>query len=147
MENMIYIRDVAASVWLTPQAIRFYEQLGLIEKPQRTNGGYRVYSAETVERIRFIKDAQKLGFSLDEIREVLRLKYSGQSPCECVRRMLNRKLKELRDKIRQMDRMQREISACLQASRKRVRLPHAASLICPIVQGDRPLAIMQEDAE
>ena len=144
---MIYIRDVAASVWLTPQAIRFYEKLGLIEKPQRTSGGYRVFSVETVERIRFIKDAQRLGFSLDEIREVLRLKYSGQSPCECVRRMLSRKLKELRDKIRQMDQMQREISACLQPSRKRVRLPHAASLIRPIVQGERPLAIMQEDAE
>ena len=143
----MYIRDVAASAGLTPQAIRFYEKLGLIEKPLRTSGGYRVFSAETVERIRFIKDAQRLGFSLDEIREILRLKYSGQSPCECVRRMLNRKLKELRDKIRQMDQMQREISACLQASRKRVRLPHAASLICPIVQGDRPLASMQEDAE
>ena len=147
MEKALYIRDIAASVGLTPQAIRFYEQLGLIEKPQRTSGGYRVYSAETVERIRFIKDAQRLGFSLDEIREVLRLKYSGQSPCECVRRMLSRKLKELRDKIRQMDQMQREISACLQPSRKRVRLPHAASLIRPIVQGERPLAIMQEDAE
>ena len=104
----MYIRDVAASAGLTPQAIRFYEQLGLIEKPQRTSGGYRVYSAETVERIRFIKDAQRLGFSLDEIREILRLKYSGQSPCECVRRMLSRKLKELRDKIRQMDQVQRE---------------------------------------
>jgi len=103
MENVMYIRDVAASVGLTPQAIRFYEQLSLIEEPQRTSGGYRVYSAETVERIHFIKDAQKLGLSLDEIREVLRLKYSGQSPCECVRRMRNRKLKELRDKIRQVD--------------------------------------------
>jgi len=143
----MYIRDVAASAGLTPQAIRFYEKLGLIEKPQRTSGGYRVFSVETVERIRFIKDAQRLGFSLDEIREVLRLKYSGRSPCECVRRMLSRKLKELRDKIRQMDQMQREISACLQPSRKRVRLPHAASLIRPIVQGERPLAIMQEDAE
>jgi DNA-binding transcriptional MerR regulator len=147
MEKAMYIRDVAASAGLTPQAIRFYEKLGLIEKPQRTSGGYRVFSVETVERIRFIKDAQRLGFSLDEIREVLRLKYSGQSPCECVRRMLSRKLKELRDKIRQMDQMQREISACLQPSRKRVRLPHAASLIRPIVQGERPLAIMQEDAE
>jgi len=143
----MYIRDVAASAGLTPQAIRFYEKLGLIEKPQRTSGGYRVFSAGAVERIGFIKGAQKLGFSLDEIREVLRLKYSGQSPCECVRRMLNRKLKELRGKIRQMDQMQREISACLQASRKRVRLPDAASLICPIVQGDRSLAIMQEDVE
>jgi len=141
----MYIRDVAASAGLTPQAIRFYEQLGLIEKPQRTSGGYRVYSAETVERVRFIKDAQKLEFSLEEIREVIRLKYSGQSPCDCVRKMLNGKLRDLKDQIKQMDQMRREIATCLRASRKRARLPHSVSLICPIVQNKRALSAVRKD--
>ena len=134
MDNAIYIRDVAHSVGLTSQAIRFYERLGLIEKPQRTRGRYRVYSAEALERVQFIKDAQKLGFSLEEIRAVLRLKYSGRSPCDCVRKMLNGKLRGLKKQIKQMDRMRREIARCLRASRKGARLPHTASLICPIVQ-------------
>src|SRR6516162_8452417 len=145
MENAMYIRDVAASAGLTPQAIRFYEQLGLIEKPQRTSGGYRVYSAETVERVRFIKDAQKLEFSLEEIREVIRLKYCGQSPCDCVRKMLNGKLRDLRDQIKQMDLMRREIATCLRASRNRARLPHSVSLICPIVQNNRALSAVRKD--
>ncbi len=106
----MYIGDVAASVGLTSQAIRFYERLGLIEKPQRTSAGYRVYSAETVERVPFVKDAQRLGFSLEEIQEVIRLKYAGQSPCNCVRKMLNGKLRELKHEIKQMDQMRREIA-------------------------------------
>ena|SRR6516162_4146854 len=89
----MYISDVAVSVGLTAQALRFYERLGLVDKPQRTSGGYRVYSAKTLEQVQFIKDAERLGFSLDEVREILRLKYSGQSPCDCVREMLNQKLK------------------------------------------------------
>ena len=141
----MYIRDVAASAGQTPQAIRFYEQLGLIEKPQRTSGGYRVYSAETVERVRFIKDAQKLEFSLEEIREVIRLKYSGQAPCDCVRKMLNGKLRDLKDQIKQMDQMRREIATCLRASRNRARLPHSVSLICPIVQNNRAFSAVRKD--
>ncbi len=129
----MYIGDVAGSVGLTPQAIRFYERLGLIEKAQRSTGGYRVYSPKTLEQVRFIKEAQRLGFNLQEIREVLRLKYSGHSPCDCVRELLKKKLAGLKDQMRAMEKMRREIDACLRASRKQARLPHAASVICPIV--------------
>ena len=147
MEKALYIRDVASSVGLTAQAIRFYERLALIEKPPRTSGGYRVYSTETVQRVQFIKDAQRLGFSLEEIQEILRLKYSGQSPCDCVRKMLSRKLKELKRKMTQMDQMRREIAACLRASRKRPRLPHAVSLICPIVQDKASLSTTRGESQ
>ena len=145
MDQPINIRDVAKSPGLTSQTIRFYEQLGLIAKPQRTSAGYRFYSAETVKRVQFIKDAQRLGFSLDEIREVLRLKYSGQSPCDCVRKMLNGKLRDLKDQIKQMDQMRREIATCLRASGNRARLPHSVSLICPIVQNNRAFSAVRKD--
>jgi DNA-binding transcriptional MerR regulator len=142
----MYIGDVAASVGLTAQALRFYERLGLVEKPQRTSGGYRVYSAEMLEQVQFIKDAQRLGFSLEEVREILRLKYSGRSPCNCVREMLNGKLKGLKKQIEQMEQMRREIAACLRASQTRARLPHTASLICPIVQNKGVRSPVQEES-
>jgi len=63
----MYVRDVARCVGLTAQAIRFYERLGLVQRAPRTRAGYRVYSAATLERVQFIKDAQRLGFSLEEI--------------------------------------------------------------------------------
>lgn len=142
----MYIRDIAGSVGLTPQSIRYYERLGLIAKPERTRGGYRVYSTKALERVRFIKDAQRLGFSLEEIREVLRVKYSGQSPCECVRKLLNGKLTDLENQMKQMEKMRREIARCLRASRKQSRLPHAASLICPIVQDQGASFTTDEDS-
>lgn len=134
MRQAVYIGEVASSVGLTPQAIRFYERLGIIEKAERTNAGYRVYSVATLERVRFIKQAQMLGFSLEEIREVQRVKYSGQSPCDCVREMLKQKLLGLKKQIAEMEKVRQETESCLRASRRLIRLPHEASLICPLIQ-------------
>ncbi len=134
MGRAIYIHHVASVVGLTPQAIRLYERSGLLEKAQRTSSGYRVYSGLTLERVRFIKQAQQLGLSLQEIREVLRLKYSGQSPCDCVRGILKQKLARLKNQMAEMERMRREIESVLRASQKFSRLPHAASLVCPLIE-------------
>lgn len=130
----MHIGKVASAVGLTAQAIRYYEHLGLIEKAQRTNSGYRVYSPGALERVRFVKQAQRLGLSLGEIREVLRLKYSGKSPCDCVRDLLKRKLARLEQQMKETEEMCREIKRCLRASRNSSRLPHEVSLICPLIQ-------------
>ncbi len=134
MGRGIYIGKVARAVGLTAQGIRFYERSGLIEKAQRTSSGYRIYSPTTLERVRFIKQAQSLGLNLNEIREVLRLKYSGQSPCSCVRELLTQKLMELKKQMAAMETMRREIERCLRGSRNLSRLPHEASAICPLIQ-------------
>ncbi len=134
MGKGIYVGDVAGAVGLTPQAIRFYESQGLVDRPRRTPSGYRVYSPEALERVRFIKQAQALGFTLEEIREILRLKYSGQSPCDCVRVILKQKLTELKKEIVEMGKLRREIELCLSSSRNLTRLPHEASVICPVIQ-------------
>lgn len=134
MAQSIKIGKVASSVGLTPQAIRFYERLGLIEKTQRASSGYRVYSPKTFERVQFIKQAQTLGLSLQEIRELLRLKYSGQSPCNCVRGILKKRLAQLKEQMAEMEKMRREIERCLSASVTLSRLPHEASSICPLIE-------------
>ena len=134
MGQAIYIGKVARAAELTPQAIRYYERLGLIEKAQRTSSGYRVYPPTALDRVRFIKQAQGLGLGLAEIREVLRLKYSGQSPCNCVRELLKQKLMQLKKQMLAMEKVREEIERCLRASRKSSRLPHTASSICPLIQ-------------
>ncbi len=134
MGQAIYIGKVARAAELTPQAIRYYERLGLIERARRTSSGYRVYPSTALDRVRFIKQAQSLGLGLAEIREVLRLKYSGQSPCTCVRELLKQKLIQLKKQIVAMEKVREEIERCLRASRKSSRLPHSASVICPMIQ-------------
>ena len=134
MGEGIYIGKVARAAGLTPQAIRFYERLGLIERARRTSSGYRICSPTTLERVQFINQAQSLGLSLKEIQEVLRLKYSAQSPCKCVRELLKQKLNRLKKQIVAMEKVREEIERCLRASRSSSRLPHSASVICPMIQ-------------
>jgi len=81
------------------EALRFYEKSGLLERPERTYSGYRLYAAAVLDRIAFIKQAQLLGFSLDEIRQLIGQKKKGESPCLEARDIIRRRLDELNTKI------------------------------------------------
>lgn len=95
------------------EALRFYERGGLLGRPARTAGGYRVFDAEVLERLDFIKRAQALGFSLDEIKQVIVEKHAGQSPCAAVREIVRRRLHELDERMRELKRYRKELAATL----------------------------------
>lgn len=95
------------------EALRFYERTGLLGRPTRSAGGYRLYGPETVERLDFIKRAQVLGFTLQEIRRVIEEKEAGQSPCADVREVVRRRLRELDERMREMRRYRDELAAAL----------------------------------
>ena len=118
------------------QTVRYYERLGLLPPAQRTTSGYRRYSGGTVERLRFIRQAQALGFRLEEIKEIVRLRYVGQSPCDCVRGLLQQKLDQLEREMDELVRFRQQLRQTLKRSRKLPRLPHSASAICPIIQSE-----------
>lgn len=91
---------LATRVEVNPETIRYYEREGLLEAPERLPSGYRVFPEESVQRIRFIKRAQKLGFSLHEIKELLsmRLELTGRE-CAAVKRLAAAKIVEIDQKI------------------------------------------------
>lgn len=95
------------------EALRFYERSGLLGRPARTASGYRVYDAEVLERLAFIKRAQVLGFTLDEIKQIIAEKQAGQSPCSGVREIIRRRLMELDERMREMKRYRRELASAL----------------------------------
>ena len=134
MKQQGFIGGVARTAGMSVQAVRFYERLGLLPAAQRTPAGYRIYGPETVDRLQFVKQAQGLGFSLDEIREILRLRYEGRSPCACVSKLLQEKLEKIEDQIRQLVRFRREVRKTLARSKELPHLPHRASSICPLIQ-------------
>src|SRR5438128_1213917 len=84
---------------LTVDAIRFYERERLLKHPQRSEGGFRLFAAGDVKNIRFIRRAQELGFSLNEIRELLVLQSEDLTACSHVRDLLQIKLGTVREKI------------------------------------------------
>lgn len=134
MKETGFIGRAAKAAGVSVQAVRYYERLGLLPTAHRTPAGYRVYGSEAVDRLRFIKQAQALGFSLDQIREILRLRYEGRSPCECVRKLLQKRLETIENQIRQLVRFRHDLRKTLERSKKLPHLPHTASAICPLIQ-------------
>lgn len=84
----LHIGDAARQTGLTVDGIRFYEEERLLEQPQRTIGGLRLFSAQDVERVQFIRQVQELGFSLSEVKELLVLRSGSMQSCSRVRGML-----------------------------------------------------------
>ena len=96
------IGDVARLSDTTPATIRYYEELGLLTAPPRSGAGYRRYGDATLEEIQFIKKGQGLGFSLQEIGEILKISRAGEAPCSHVLEMAQRNLVGTEERIRRL---------------------------------------------
>ncbi len=99
------IGDVAERGGVNLQTIRYYEREGLLPQPPRLPSGYRLFPAHTVLRVRFIKRAQEIGFSLAEIRELLSLRFDPERESVEVRTMATAKLADIEEKIRTLQAM------------------------------------------
>lgn len=107
------IGEVAKLSGIGIEALRFYERSGLLGRPGRTQSGYRVYDTAVLQRLDFIKRAQVLGFSLDEIKRIIADKQAGRSPCREVREIVRHRLEELDERMKEMRRYRRELGAAL----------------------------------
>lgn len=107
------IGEVAKQSGIGIEALRFYERSGLLGRPGRTQSGYRAYDTAVLQRLDFIKRAQVLGFSLDEIKRIIADKQAGRSPCLEVREIVRHRLEELDERMKEMRRYRRELGAAL----------------------------------
>ncbi|HQU16277.1 MAG: heavy metal-responsive transcriptional regulator [Chromatiales bacterium 21-64-14] len=87
--------------------LRYYERLGLLAPPQRTAAGYRVYQPAAARRLRFIRRAQELGFSLEEIAALLGMSENPGASARDVKRLTKEKIADIESRIRDLDRMRR----------------------------------------
>ena len=104
------IGEVAERGGVNLQTIRYYEREKLLQQPPRLRSGYRIFPESTVQRVRFIKRAQELGFSLAEIRELLSIKIDPRKDCSDVERLARVKIVEIDQKIRTLKSMKRVLS-------------------------------------
>jgi Hg(II)-responsive transcriptional regulator len=91
--------ELAGRAAVNPQTLRYYERRGLLAQPARSAGGYRSYPPEAVRRVRFIKRAQELGFTLAEVQTLLDLAGGGPDSCDAVRAVATQKVTDLRRRI------------------------------------------------
>jgi len=123
------IGQVAAVADVNVQTIRYYERRGLFAAPRRTAAGYRQYAADAVTRLRFIRHAQELGFSLNEVRELLALRVRDGAACDAVARKTRQKIELVQQKIRDLRRINRTLERLAAACGARQRTD-----ACPILE-------------
>ncbi|HEY6419165.1 MAG TPA: heavy metal-responsive transcriptional regulator [Candidatus Binataceae bacterium] len=103
------IGKVAKAANVHVETLRYYERRGLVPKPPRSLSLYRNYPENTVRRVRFVRHAQAIGFSLREIRELLSLRAAPKARCADVKRRADSKLRDIEEKIRALQAMHRAL--------------------------------------
>jgi Hg(II)-responsive transcriptional regulator len=122
------IGQVAAAADVNIQTIRYYERRGLFAAPRRTPSGYRAYATDAVSRLRFIKHAQELGFSLKEIQELLGLRVRHGAACDVVEQKTRQKIELVQERIGDLRRLKRTLERLAAACAAR-----RATDDCPIL--------------
>jgi len=130
-QSELRIGELAARTGVSIDALRYYERRRLLPHAPRTSGGFRLFAPETVERVRFIKQAQDLGLSLDEIA-ILLATGGGASECRQVRELLRAKITEMDQRLKAMEafrgKLARHLAACERELRRR-----GDAATCPVV--------------
>ena len=125
------IGEVADAVGVNPKTIRYYEDIGLLPDPERTPAGYRDYTGTDVDRLVFVKTAQRLGFTLAEVAEILAFREHGQRPCAYVLGVLERQVGDLDRRISELQDLRAELVA-LKAQAD--RLPGGDACYCTVIE-------------
>ena len=122
-ETSLRIGELAERVGVNPKTIRYYEDIGLIPQPARRPSGYRTYGPDDVDRISFIRRAQRLGLSLDEIREVLAFREDGERPCDFVLRAVRRHAAEVEQRIAELTHLRHELADLIERAEESTETP------------------------
>jgi len=108
------IGDIAEQTGVAAPTIRYYESIGLLAAPFRTESGYRRYTTTTVDELHFIRKAQALGFSLDEIGQILTLSRAGKTPCSHVLSLAHQHLAAVDERVQQLQRFRAQLASELE---------------------------------
>jgi Hg(II)-responsive transcriptional regulator len=124
----MWISKAAEQAGVNVQTLRFYERRGLLPKPPRRSSGYREFPDDAVRVVRFIKRAQELGFSLDEVEELLRLRRHSGRNRERIRAVAEEKIHHIEEKIGELERMKRALKTLVHSCHE------GTTLDCPIIE-------------
>ena len=128
------IGELAKETRVTVQTVRFYERRGLMPQPLRRESGYRDFGEGDLRRLEFIRQAKGLGFSLQEIRDILQTRERGQCPCTDVTKMAERHLAAAEAEIVRLQRFRRELRQALGTWKQKPTRNLPANAICVLIE-------------
>jgi DNA-binding transcriptional MerR regulator len=141
----IQIGKVSEQTGLSIDAIRFYEKQRLLDRPLRTEGGFRLFKPQDIERIQFIQRAQQLGFSLPEIRELLILQSGDGQACSHVRDLLRAKVAAVRHKIAELGVLEEQLTKSLRKCERQLKFSgDSHKRRCPMIEAIARLGTSNE---
>ncbi len=130
-DGNLKISELATRAGVSTRTIRFYEAAGVLPAPARAPNGYRRYGGEAVGMLRFIRQAQGLGLTLAEVKEMVAIRQAGRPPCRHVYELLQEKVAELDRKLRDLVTLRRRIRQSLAAWGRR---PMRNTAVCPHIE-------------
>ena len=104
------IGQLARSVGVPISTVRYYERAGLLKPEARTGGNYRVYSQHSLERMQFIRSAQAVGLSLDDIEKMLDIAHGSEQPCDEIVTLAQQRLDEVREKLKDLKTVEKTLA-------------------------------------
>ncbi len=128
------IGELAKKASVGIQTIRFYERQGLLPDPGRTDSGYRLFTDAHLRQLRFIRQAKALGFALEEIKGILRMRGRGQCPCGKVISVAEHHLQNVNGQIRQLENFRRELSKALKQWKRSGARQVSADAFCVLIE-------------
>lgn len=131
--ELVTVGRAATLTGLSPKAVRLYERKGLLPEAERTEAGYRLFSADDLAVLHFIRQAKTLDLTLDEIKDILDLQRGGEQPCESVTGMLDAHLAEIDRKLVDLRRLRRSLLGARRAANTARRTGHEA-VVCQIIE-------------
>src|SRR5487761_98467 len=128
------IGELAKAASVNVQTVRFYERRSLLPNPPRKESGYRVYSDADLHCLRFIRQAKALGFSLQEIGTILRMREHGECPCSEVTKIAERHLHEVGEQIERLRQFYHELSSALKRWKRSGMRSVSGDAICALIE-------------
>jgi|SRR5579883_1994897 DNA-binding transcriptional MerR regulator len=134
-ESPLKVGELAERAGVGVQTLHYYERVGLLPKPDRSASNYRLYQTDTLRRVQFVKKAQALGFTLEEIKEILDLRKRGGAPCRSVADAGKKHLQELDARIAALQEFRRELAAVVPKWEKETsRQRKCAGEFCDLIE-------------
>lgn len=132
---LLKVGKLAECAGVGVQTLHYYERLGLLPKPDRSESNYRLYPADALRRVQFIKKAQAVGFTLEEIKEILDLHEQGRAPCRCVADVGKKHLEELDARIAALQEFRQSLAAIVPKWEKETsRQRKCAGEFCDLIE-------------
>ena len=144
MSKLIKIGELAKQTGFAVGTLRYYSDLGLLQPVKRGDNGYRYYSQDASKQVEFIKKAQAIGFSLEEIKTIFDVHDRGEQPCGLVQNLLERKIEQLEIKIAKTILFKAELEEYRQSWIDNPNLTSDSQSVCPLINSVSSKSILSE---